>query len=172
MLSVPPSENAIVSAAGKKIPVLVSPAVVIDGEIAEPAETKTVLALDETAVIEFAAKFPLGSRSTMVLAELAENAVVLALDIAPKVTFEALSPVRADPLPDKDVNVPKLAVNEPSASLATIVFAPLAELALDVTVNVLLPDWFAVNVADPDIPVPDVFMFNVPSFAVVTVAQV
>ena len=36
--SAPPSANAIVSAAGKKIPVLVSPEVVIAGAAAEPAE--------------------------------------------------------------------------------------------------------------------------------------
>jgi hypothetical protein len=58
----------------------------------------------------------------------------------------------------------------PPASRATIVDAPLAELALDVTVNVLLPDWFAVNVAEPEIPVPDVPIVKVPSFAVATTA--
>jgi hypothetical protein len=36
--STPPSVNAMVSAAGKKIPVFVSPVVVIEGAAAEPAE--------------------------------------------------------------------------------------------------------------------------------------
>jgi len=92
-----------------------------------------------------AAKDPLASRATMVLAPLASEAVVLALAIVPDVILLALIAVKDTPLPDKLVNVPVVAVttlpaNEPLASLATIVLAPLAELALEVTVNVLLPD--------------------------------
>jgi hypothetical protein len=43
MLSTPPSENAIVSAPGEKIPVLVSPVNVIEGEAAEPKANGTVV---------------------------------------------------------------------------------------------------------------------------------
>jgi hypothetical protein len=40
---VPPSLNAILSAAGKNIPVLVSPVVVIDGAAAEPAAKEFIV---------------------------------------------------------------------------------------------------------------------------------
>ena len=51
------------------------------------------------------------------------------------------------------------------------VLGTLALLALDVTVKVELPAWSAVNVADPDNPVPDTFIVNVPLFGAVSVAQ-
>ena len=44
MASVPPSVKAIVSAAGKKIPVLVSPEFVIEGAAAEPSANSMVCA--------------------------------------------------------------------------------------------------------------------------------
>jgi hypothetical protein len=50
----------------------------------------------------------------------------------------------------------------PDPSLATIVEAVLAEVALEVTVKVVAPAWFAVNEADPDRPVPDVASVSVP----------
>jgi hypothetical protein len=45
--STPPSANAIVSAAGKKIPVLVSPTGCIEGSVAEPAG-KAILPVNAT----------------------------------------------------------------------------------------------------------------------------
>jgi hypothetical protein len=88
---------------------------------------------------------PLASRKTKVDALLAELPVVKALLIVPLVMFEALILVTVAPLPDMLVNVPvvadtlvaftsvavmMLAVNDPLASRATIVEAPLAELAV------------------------------------------
>jgi hypothetical protein len=52
------------------------------------------------------------------------------------------------------------------------VLAPLAEAALEVTVNVTLLDESAVNEAEPDKPVPDVAIVKVPLFGVATEAQV
>lgn len=64
-------------------------------------------------------------------------------------------------LPDKlAVIVP--AEKLPEASRATIVLAVFAEVALLVTVNVLLPDWLAVKLADPVSPVPDTPRDNAP----------
>ena len=63
--------------------------------------------------------------------------------------------------PDKAaVIVPAMKLPEPSR--ATMAEAVLAEVALDVTVNVAAPAWFAVNVCDPDSPVPDTFRVNAP----------
>lgn len=63
--------------------------------------------------------------------------------------------------PDKAaVIVP--AVKLPEASRATIVLAVLALVALEVIVKVDAPDWLAVNVADPDNPVPETPIVNVP----------
>jgi hypothetical protein len=42
-----------------------------------------------------------------------------------------------------------------------MVDAVLAEVALDVTVNVAAVDWLAVKVCDPDNPVPDTAIVNV-----------
>jgi hypothetical protein len=49
--SVPPSVNAMVSAAGKKMPVLVSPVVVIDGAAAVPPGAVMPLDPSRTIVI-------------------------------------------------------------------------------------------------------------------------
>lgn len=81
------------------------------------------------------------------------------------VTFPAVVAVVADvavvALPaNAAVMVP--AVKLPDMSRATTVEAVLADVALDVTVNVAAPTWFAVNVCDPDNPVPDTFSVNVP----------
>jgi len=54
------------------------------------------------------------------------------------------------------------ALKLPDASLATIVLTVFALVAFEVTVNVLFPDWFAVNVAVPDNPVPDTPRVRVP----------
>ena len=64
-------------------------------------------------------------------------------------------------LPDNEaVMVPALKL--PDASRATMVDAVFALVALEATVNVDAPVWFAVNVAVPDSPVPDVFIVRVP----------
>jgi hypothetical protein len=73
------------------------------------------------------------------------------------VTFVAL-PVKAA------VIVP--AVKLPEASRATMVDAVLALVALDVTVNEDAPDWLAVNDAEPDRPVPETAIVNVPLLTV------
>jgi len=97
------------------------------------------------AVIIFAPKLPLESRATIVEALFASEAVVLALAIVPELIFDALIAVSATPLPDTLVNEPVVplkvvaldvvavitfAVKLPFASRATIVDAPLAELAV------------------------------------------
>ena len=69
------------------------------------------------------------------------------------VTFVAL-PLRVA------VIVPALKL--PEESRATMVDAVFALVALDVTVNVALPAWLAVNVCEPDRPVPDTFIVRVP----------
>ena len=56
------------------------------------------------------------------------------------------------------------AVKLPETSRATMVDAVLAEVAFDVTVNVAALDWLAVNVCEPDKPVPDTFIVKVPLF--------
>ena len=92
---------------------------------------------------------------------LAVVAVVAVVALVAEVADVALVAVEA--LPFK-VAVIVPAEKLPEASRATIVEAPLAEAAFEVTVNVLLPDWSAVNVAEPDNPVPDTFIVNVPLF--------
>jgi hypothetical protein len=83
----------------------------------------------------------------------------------PLLTLAAVVAVVA--LPDKEaVIVP--AVKLPEASLATIVDAVFALVALDVTVNELAPAWLAVNEAEPDRPVPDTAIVNAPLFAAAT----
>jgi hypothetical protein len=73
-------------------------------------------------------------------------------------------------LPDKvAVIVPALKL--PEASLDTIAFAVLALVALDVTVKELVPAWFAVNVAEPDNPLPLVDKDSVPLLGLGTAAQ-
>lgn len=78
------------------------------------------------------------------------TAAVVALAVVAVVAF----PLRAA------VIVPALKL--PDASRATMVDAVLAFVAFDVTVNVAAPVWFAVNVAEPESPVPDVFIVRVP----------
>jgi hypothetical protein len=76
----------------------------------------------------------------------------------------------AEPL-NVAVMVPALKL--PDASRATIVEAVLALVALDVTVKVALVAWLAVNVCEPDNPVPDTANVKVPLLtfdAVVAVA--
>jgi hypothetical protein len=63
------------------------------------------------------------------------------------------------------------ALKLPEASLKTIVDAVLAAVAFDVTVNVAAPVWLAVNVCEPDSPLPDTFIVNVPFPIVGSVAQ-
>lgn len=56
------------------------------------------------------------------------------------------------------------ALKLPEASRATMVEAVFAFVALDVTVNVDAPDWLAVKEAEPDKPVPNTAIVNVPLF--------
>ena len=60
----------------------------------------------------------------------------------------------------------------PEASRATMVDAVLAFVALEVTVNVAALDWLAVNVCEPDKPVPDTFIVSVPLFTLAAVVAV
>jgi hypothetical protein len=92
--------------------------------------------------------------------------------------YATLVAVAALPLQELDVvalpvnaavTVP--AVKLPDASRATIVDPVLAEVAFDATVNVAAVPWFAVNVCEPDRPVPDTLRVNVPSLAGVTTPQ-
>lgn len=88
---------------------------------------------------------------------------VLAL-LTPVIRPVIVPPVRAK-LPDAvpvnaAVIVPALKLPEPSR--ATMAPAVLAFVAFDVTVNVALPAWLAVNVCEPDRPVPDTFIVSVP----------
>ena len=64
------------------------------------------------------------------------------------------------------------ALKLPDASRATIVEAVFALVAFEVTVKVELPDWLAVNVAEPDRPVPDTAIVRVPLLTVAGVVQV
>jgi hypothetical protein len=66
-------------------------------------------------------------------------------------------------LPD-NVAVIVPALKLPEASRATIAEAVFRLVALDVTVNVALPAWLAVNVCEPDKPVPDTAIVSVPLF--------
>jgi hypothetical protein len=108
------------------------------------AESVAPLPLN-VAVIMFAPKLPLASRSTSVDALFAVFPVVRALAIVPEAIFEALIAVKATPLPDTLVNAPVvplkvvafdvvavmvLAVNDPVESRSTIVLAPFAEAAV------------------------------------------
>jgi hypothetical protein len=91
-------------------------------------------------VITLPAKDPLVSLATIVEAPLAEAAEVLALSIVPEEMLEALIPVRPPPSPYTFVKLPAaaatlvalttLAVKLPFESRATIVLAPLEELAV------------------------------------------
>jgi hypothetical protein len=58
------------------------------------------------------------------------------------------------------------AVKFPLESRATTVDEVFAEVALEVTVKVELPDWLAVKLADPDRPTPETARVSVPLFTV------
>ena len=64
------------------------------------------------------------------------------------------------------------ALKLPEASRATMVLAVLAFVAFDVTVNVAAVDWLAVNVCEPDRPVPDTFIVSVPLLTLAAVVAV
>jgi hypothetical protein len=87
-------------------------------------------------------------------------------------------PVFGSEYPDTLVAMPvKVAVMVPAEKLpepsrATIALAVFRLVALDVTVNVEFPDWFAVKVADPESPVPDTPMDRVPLFTAGKLSQV
>jgi len=92
--STPPSVNAMVSAAGKKMPVLVSPVVVIDGAAAVPAEKVAML---ETAkeVERRLVMVADAEVSVVMLAEVTLSPVILPLD--------AVMEPDADRLPDVEM---------------------------------------------------------------------
>ena len=83
--------------------------------------------------------------------------------------FEAVVAVEALPV-KAAVIVPALKL--PEASRATMVDAVFAFVAFDVTVNVAAADWLAVNVCEPDKPVPDTFIVKVPLFTFAAVVAV
>jgi hypothetical protein len=90
------------------------------------------------------------SLATIVEAPLADDAVVRALSIVPLDMLLAFMAVKAAPLPDTDVVVIAFAVKFPLASLATMVFAPLAEFAVVYT----LPITLAFQVPSVRVPTP------------------
>lgn len=110
-------------------------------------------------------KPPPESRRTIAFAVFVVVAVIVALlawlVIVPAVV--ALVAVEALPL-KAAVIVPAVKLPEPSR--ATMVDAVLALVALDATVNEDAPDWLAVNDAEPDRPVPETAIVNVPLFTV------
>lgn len=94
---------------------------------------------------------------------------------APPATLVAVvadvADVAVEALPLKvAVMVPALKL--PEASRATMVLAVFALVALDVTVNVELPDWLAVNVAEPESPVPETPRDKVPLLTFAAVVAV
>jgi hypothetical protein len=123
-------------------------------------------------VITLAVNEPFASLETIVLAPLASEAVVLALATVPVDTFDPLRAVSAEPLPDTEVNEPLVAVtalaaNEPLASLATIVEAPLAEAAVVRAFAIVPLVIFEALIAVRDTPLPDILV-NVPVVPVIT----
>ena len=86
----------------------------------------------------------------------------------PLLTLDAVVAVAALPF-SVAVIVPALKLPDPSR--ATMVLPVFALVAFDVTVKVALPAWLAVNVAEPDNPVPDTFIVSVPLLAAVGVCQ-
>jgi hypothetical protein len=96
--------------------------------------------------------------------------VLVALAVVAVVAVVALvADVAVEALPD-NVAVIVPAEKLPEASRATIVETVFALVAFEVTVNVLEVDWLAVNVAEPDRPVPDTAIVNVPLFAAAVAA--
>ena len=90
---------------------------------------------------------------------------VVAVAALPVVELEVVAlPLKAA------VIVPALKL--PEASRATIVDAVLALVAFDVTVNVAALDWLAVNVCDPDNPVPATAIVSVPLLTLAAVVAV
>lgn len=115
------------------------------------------------AVIVPAEKLPEASRRTIWLAVFELEAVIVALFAWLVIEPAVVADVAVEALPDSvAVIVPALKLPEPSR--ATMADAVFKLVALDVTVNVALPAWLAVNVCDPDRPVPDTFIVNVPLF--------
>ena len=140
------------------------PAVV--AEVADVAEVAVEALPDNVAVIVPALKLPEASRKTIVEAVLAVAAVMVALFAWLVIVPAVVADVAVEALPDNAaVIVP--AVKLPEASRATMVDAVFKLVALDVTVNVAALAWLAVNVCDPDKPVPETAIVNVPLFATV-----
>jgi hypothetical protein len=86
--------------------------------------------------------------------------------MVPEATLLALSEVRVLPEPTKLAAVTVPAEKFPLASRATMVEAVFALVALLVTVNVAPVLWFAVNVWEPERPVPETARVSVASFTV------
>jgi hypothetical protein len=93
------------------------------------------------------------------------SAVLLATEPAPRPIVSVL-------IVESDAIVTALAEKFPDASRKTIVEAVFALVAFDVTVNVAALDWFAVNVWEPDNPLPETFIVNVPLFTLLAVVAV
>ena len=115
------------------------------------------------AVIVPALKLPEASRKTIVEAVFAVAAVIVALFAWLVIVPAVVADVAVEALPD-NVAVIVPALKLPEASRATIAEAVFKLVALDVTVNVAALDWLAVKVCEPDKPVPDTFIVNVPLF--------
>jgi hypothetical protein len=130
------------------------------------------LIAEPLAVIMFAVNDPLASLETIVEAPFASEAVVLALAMVPDEMLEALIAVRATPCPDTLVKVPvvpvtTLAVNDPFASLATIVEAPLAEAAVVLALAIVPLDMLEALIAVRATPLPETEV-KVPVVPVIT----
>jgi hypothetical protein len=123
--------------------------------------------VNETPVIAPAANSPDVPRSTIVEAPLAVAAVVRAFATVPVVTFEPLIPVNPPPAPLTVVKVPTLAVNDPLASRATIVLAPLAEAAVVLALSKVPEVTLEALIAVSEVPLPDMLV-KVPVVPVIT----
>ena len=109
------------------------------------------------------------------VALVAEPALVALVAVVAKVALVAdeakVALVAEDAAPLKvAVIVPALKL--PEASRATMVLAVFRLVALLVTVYVALVAWLAVNVCDPERPVPDTFIVNVPFWTLLAVVAV
>ena len=110
---------------------------------------------------------PLPSKTLLAVRDV-EPVPPLATATVPE-TFVAVVAVVA--LPDKAaVIVPALKLPEPSR--ATMAPAVFALVAFEVTVNVELPDWLAVKLAEPDKPVPETPRDKVPLLTFAAVVAV
>jgi hypothetical protein len=107
------------------------PVDILEALIAVKAEPLPLWAPEtDTNVPTFAAKLPLASLATIVLAPFADAAVVLALATVPVVTFDPLIADTLEPSPIKKAPVIAPALNSPDVPRSTMVLAPLAVAAV------------------------------------------